>query len=335
MEKGTDVYNFDIKKLLASMVRHKLQYAIVLGTSLLLGIIVSFSLPKSYTAKVMLAPETSTGNSLGGLSSLTSLVGVNMNGMSSDAIYPEIYPEVVGSTKFLVELSSIKVKSADGTISTTLYDYMETKQKSPWWSAMFSFLGKEKHTGKTLNAFNLSKEQSGIINAIGNSISCSVNNSTSVITIKATAQDPLISATLADSVSVRLQKFITDYRTNKARNDVNNIQKLYNEAKARYDKARQLYSSYSDSNNDLILASYKAKQSDLENEMQLQYNIYSQVTTQLQMAKAKVIEKTPVYAVLQPSTVPYRHSAPKKSLVLVAFLFIGFFGYTAYLVFRP
>ena len=335
MEKGTDVYNFDIKKLLASMVRHKLQYAIVLSVSFALGIIVSFSLPKSYTAKVMLAPETSTGNSLGGLSSLASLAGVNMNGMSSDAIYPEIYPEVVGSTKFLVELSSIKVKSADGTISTTLYDYIETKQKAPWWSSMFSFLGKEKHTGKTLNAFNLSQEQSGIINAIGNSISCSVNNSTSVITIKATAQDPLISATLADSVSVRLQKFITDYRTNKARNDVNNIQKLYNEAKARYDKARQLYSSYSDSNNDLILASYKAKQSDLENEMQLQYNIYSQVTTQLQMAKAKVIEKTPVYAVLQPSTVPYRHSAPKKSLVLVAFLFIGFFGYTAYLVFRP
>ena len=335
MEKGTDVYNFDIKKLLASMVRHKLQYAIVLSVSFALGIIVSFSLPKSYTAKVMLAPETSTGNSFGGLSSMASLVGINMNGMSSDAIYPEIYPEVVGSTKFLVELSSIKVKSSDGTISTTLYDYLETKQKTPWWSSMFSFSRKEKHMGKTLNAFNLSQEQSEIINAIGNSISCSVNNSTSVITIKATAQDPLISATLADSVSVRLQKFITDYRTNKARNDVNNIQKLYNEAKARYDKARQLYSSYSDSNSDLILASYKAKQSDLENEMQLQYNIYSQVTTQLQIAKAKVIEKTPVYAVLQPSTVPYRHSAPKKSLVLVAFLLIGFFGYTAYLVFRP
>ncbi len=335
MEKRTDAYNFDVKKLLASMMRHKRQYAIVLSVSLALGLIVSFSLPKSYTAKVMLAPETSTENALGGLSSMASLVGINMNGMSSDAIFPEIYPDVVGSTKFLVELSSIKVKSADGAISTTLYDYMETKQKSPWWSAMFSFLGKEKHTGKNVDAYRLDKDQSGIINAIGGSISCSVNSKTNVITIKATAQDPLISATLADSVSARLQKFITDYRTNKARNDVNNIQKLYNEAKARYDKARQLYSAYSDSNSDLVLASFKAKQTDLENEMQLQYNIFSQVTTQLQMAKAKVIEKTPVYAVLQPSTVPFRHSAPKKSLILAAFLFIGFFGYTAYLVFRP
>lgn len=317
------------------MVSHKLQYAIVFGVSLVLGIIVSFSLPKSYTAKVMLAPETSTENALGGLSSMASLVGLNINGLSSDdAIFPEIYPDVVRSTTFLVKLSAIKVKSADGTISTTLYDYIETKQKLPWWSIIFHFMKKEQGTGKKLNAYQLDKFQSGIIKDISNSISCSVNSNTNVITIKTSAQDPLISATLADSVSTLLQEFITNYRTNKARNDMNNMQKLYKEAKARYDKARQLYSAYSDSNNDLVLASSKSKQDDLENEMQLQYNIYTQVTTQLQMARAKVIEKTPVYAVLQASTVPYRHSFPNKSLVIIAFIFIGIFGYTTYLAFR-
>jgi uncharacterized protein involved in exopolysaccharide biosynthesis len=326
------MYNLDLNRLLASMIYHKRQYVIVIGVSIIVGLIVSFSLPKSYTTKVMLAPETNTENTLGGLSSMASLVGVNVNGMSSDAIFPEIYPDVVSATNFLVDLSNIKVKSMDNTISTTLYDYMETKQKSPWWFSLFSF-GKEKHTGKNLDAHKLNKEQSGIIKAIGASISCSVNGNTSVITIKATAQDPLISATIADSVSARLQKFITDYRTNKARNDLNNIQKLYTEAKSRYDKARQIYCSYADANIDVVLESFKAKQTELENEMQLQYNLYTQATTQLQMAKAKVIEKTPVYAVLQPSTVPYRHSSPKKSLVILAFLFVGLFGYTVYLAF--
>ena len=83
-----------------------------------------------------------------------------------------------------------------------------------------------------------------------------------------------------------------------------------------------------------MLESYKAKESDLENEMQLQYNIYTQLTTQLQMARAKVIEKTPVYAILQPTTVPYRHSSPKKSIIVLAFLFVGCMGYTAYLMLK-
>lgn len=334
MEIKEDLYNFDLKKMVLLIRNHKKQYGIILLVSLVFGIVVSFSIPKSYTTKIMLAPETSTEGALGGsLSSLTSLVGLNMNGMSSDAIFPEIYPDVVRSTSFLVELSTIRVQSADKSISTTLFDYFDNKQKSPWWIEMFSFLGK-KETNKHLNAFMLDKEQSGVIKDISNSITCNVNKDNGVITIKATAQDPLISAVLADSVSVRLQEFITSYRTNKARNDLNNIQKLYVEAKARYDKARQLYSSYADANQDLVLEAFKAKESDLENEMQLQYNIYSQVTAQLQMARAKVIEKTPVYAVLQPATVPYRHSAPKKSLVILAFLFLGSFGYTAYLMFK-
>lgn len=330
-------YNFDFKKIITIALQNKKGYVITFFSSVVLGLIVGFSIPKTYTTKVMLAPESSSESALGGsLSSLTSLVGINMNGMSVDAIFPEIYPDVVRSTTFLVGLSEIHVQSADKKISTTLYDYIANEQKYPWWLYPVElFDGDDEATAKKkLNAYRLDEEQAEVIKAINEFITCSVNKTTGVITITATAQDPLISAVLADSVRVRLQDFITDYRTSKARNDLNNIQKLYREAKANYDKARQKYAAYSDANQDLVLESFKATVNDLENEMQLKYNIYTQLTAQLQMARAKLIEKTPVYAVLQPAVVPYRHSAPKKSLVLLAFVFVGCMGYTVYLMFK-
>ena len=330
-------YNFDFKKIITIALQNKKGYVITFFSSVVLGLIVGFSIPKTYTTKVMLAPESSSESALGGsLSSLTSLVGINMNGMSVDAIFPEIYPDVVRSTTFLVGLSEIHVQSADKKISTTLYDYIANEQKYPWWLYPIELFDgdDEEATKKKLNAYRLDEEQAEVIKAINEFITCSVNKTTGVITITATAQDPLISAVLADSVRVRLQDFITDYRTSKARNDLNNIQKLYREAKANYDKARQKYAAYSDANQDLVLESFKATVNDLENEMQLKYNIYTQLTAQLQMARAKLIEKTPVYAVLQPTVVPYRHSAPKKSLVLLAFVFVGCMGYTVYLMFK-
>ena len=336
--KKGNLKGYDFAMFADMVKKNKKHYLVAFGVSLILGVVVAFSIPKSYMAKTTLAPESSSEGNLGGsLSSLSSLVGLNMNGMNSDAIFPEIYPDVVMASDFLVNLSSIKVCSIDKKIQTSLYDYIENYQKQPWWSSVLGVFGKKKESlkkGEKLNYYHLTTKQSNIIKAIGDAVSCSVDQKTGVITIKATAQDPLIAASLTDSVSTRLQAFITNYRTNKARNDLANIKKLYVEAKRRYDKARQTYASFADANQELVLESYKAKESDLENEMQLQCNIYTQLTTQLQMARAKVIEKTPVYAILQPTTVPYRHSSPKKSIIVLAFLFVGCMGYTAYLMLK-
>lgn len=328
---------YDFKKFLGVALQNKRNYLIVVVASAVLGLIVAFSIPKTYTTKIMLAPESSSDSKLGSLSSMASLVGMNLGGLSSDAIVPEIYPDVVRGTAFLVDLSRMEIHTKDNSVKTTMYDFLENHQKSPWWSAMFSFLKKKKEDSvpaAKLNAHMMTRDQSEVIKMLEESISCSVDQKTGVITLKASAQDPLVSTQLADTLSRRLQDFITDYRTNKARNDEANIKKLYVEAKQRYDKARQVYGHYADANQELTLESFKSKETDLENEMQLQYNIYTQLATQLQMARAKVIEKTPVYAVIQPSTVPYRQSAPKKIIVILGYVFVGLFCYSAYLMLR-
>ena len=146
-------------------------------------------------------------------------------------------------------------------------------------------------------------------------------------------QDPLVCATLADTARVRLQEFIIKYRTNKARIDLDYTKQLYAEAKQNYDNARKSYAVYSDANQELVLESYKAKLENLENEMQLQYNNYQQISQQLQLARAKLQERTPAFTTLQSATVPIKPAGPKR-MIFVAFMMFVTFVVTALYVYK-
>lgn len=151
-----------------------------------------------------------------------------------------------------------------------------------------------------------------------------MDKKTSVITIEVTDQDPLIAASLADTLMNRLQVFITDYRTKKAIRDLDYIRNLYEDAKADYTSARKEYAAFCDANQDVILQEVQSEMEEMENDMQLKYNTYTQLTEQLQMAQAKVQERTPVYTIVQNASVPTKHSNKPKVLILAVFLFIGF-----------
>ena len=154
-----------------------------------------------------------------------------------------------------------------------------------------------------------------------------------MITINVTDQNPVIAATMADSVKNRLQTFITDYRTSKARVDLEYNRKIYKETKARYERARQLYAEYMDANQDVILQTVRQRQTDLENEMQLQYNAYQQVASQLLSAEAKVQEETPAFTTLQSATVPIEKSAPKRGRMCIIFTFLAFLATSVYILY--
>ena len=121
----------------------------------------------------------------------------------------------------------------------------------------------------------------------------------------------------------RPQAFITSYRTKKARNDLAYMERLFMEAKEQYVKARQQYAAFSDANQELVLQSYKTKQDDLENDMQLKYNAYTQVYEQLQLSRAKVQERTPAFTIVQSASVPVKHSNKSKLVVMLLFMFLG------------
>ena len=313
------------------------------GYAVIVGLVIAFSIPKEYTTNVMIAPEASD-NKGGGLSSLASLAGINLNtSTGSDAIYPDLYPDIVSSTPFVTGLFDVPVQDIDGEINTTLYDYMNEYQRAPWWSyivsAPFKVLGwtislfrENEENGGKLNPFQLTKEQTDIAKALSEHIGVSVDKKTGVTTISVTMQEPRISACLTDTVVSRLQSYIIEYRTNKARKDFMFQEKLFERKKKEYERAQENFASFADANKNIILQSYRAEQVRLENEMNLAYQVYTSVAQQLQIAEAKVQDITPVYTIVEPATIPIKASKPSKALILIGVVFLTGMGCVAWIL---
>ena len=323
----------DVKK------HHKLYYK-VLGITFIVSAIITLSIPNYYKCTVMLAPELSGGNkSTSGLASLASSFGVNLGSANSgmDAILPTFYPDLMNSVTFRASLFPIKIHREDEMETMSYYDYLKDGQKAPWWSqatkAVFSlFTATPEVADDKLNTFKLTKEQSAVVETIGKKVVCDVDKKTMVITIDVTDQDPVICAMLADSVKTRLQAFITDYRTSKVRNDLEYNKKIYNEAKARYEKARDAYARFADTHREVSSQSAQTKEADLQNEMQIQQQIFQQIIAQVQQAEMKVQESTPAFTTLQSATVPVLKAGPKRAQMCIIFLFLAFLATTAWIL---
>ena len=321
----------DIIRLLIADKKKLCIYSLTLGV---IGVILAFGTPKIYKSTVTLAPEESGQGFSAGASSLASMIGINLRiGQTGDAIYPEIYPELMRSTKFLVDLFPVKVTTQKTHETYSYQEYLQKHQKkallaypAEWISSAIMKITGEKAEGvsEEPNPFCLTKAEDGIVSAINGKLDCSVDKKTNVITIVVEDQDPLIAATVADSVQVHLQRAITDYRTKKARIDLEYMDTLFAEASEQYTKARKKYASRYDANSNIVLKSVQSQIDDLENDMQLKYNIFTQVAEQRQLAIAKLQERTPAFSVIQGASVPIKHSSRPKVITLAIWMFLGF-----------
>ena len=335
-EQKKDVIDLtEVWKLLKTK---KKVFFIVLPIVFVLSCLYIFPQPRYYRCSVKLAPEATSENMAGGLSSLASQFGVNLGGATQDAIYPLLYPDVVSPNEFAIGLLGINVKSVDGLVNTDYYNYMSKLQKknpitAPVKKVMRSvtklFASKDQpgppSKGAGMSAFRMSKKDSELLDQIKANISCDVDKKTEVITIKVEDQDPLICATMADSVRNHLQTFITKYRTNKARVDVEHYEKLAKQSKREYEYCVREYSAYCDANQDVMLQSFISKRDELENEMQLKFNAYSAMRTQLEAMRAKLQEKTPAFTTIESATVPVKPAGPKRIIFIFGMCFLATF----------
>ncbi len=337
-------------KIFQDLLKHKKLYYKVLPIAFVVAAIYALAQPNYYSCTVKLSPELGAGaKTTGGLASLASSFGVNIGGgggAGADAITPALYPDLMNSTDFKTTLFEVPVtiegdkEKGEKDRTMSYYDYLAKEQKAPWYSKLTPgaliglILGKDEEKEEALDPFRLTKKQSGIVAAINKNVTCDVDKKTMVITISVTDQNPVICATMADTVKTRLQKFITDYRTSKVRVDLEYNRKIYNETKERYEKARQRYVEFADANQDVILQTVRQKQTDLENEMQLQYNAYQQVAAQVLAAEAKVQEETPAFTTLQSATVPVVKAGPKRAQMCLIFVFLAFIVTTGYILYK-
>lgn len=329
----------DFKEIWQVLLSKKKLFFKVWGITFVLACIWIFPQPRYYSAEVSVAPESADTKELGSIASMAASFGVSLGNGSSDAIYPQLYPDLFKSTKFLVGLMDIEVRTKDGQLQTDYYTYLKDYQKENiltlpfhkfrgWVSSLFTKKEGEPATtnGKRFDPFQLSKKTSEILLAVQGNVKCTYSRTTDVVTIKVKDQDPLVCALLADSIKEHLQLFITDYRTKKARVDYDHYKALAAEAKAAYDRARNVYASFSDASTSVAMKSIELKMESMENEMQLKYNIYTALNTRLEAAMAKVQERTPVFTELKNATVPVKPAGPKRMIFVVSMLILATIG---------
>ncbi len=338
--------SIDFGKIFKDLLKRKKLYYKVLPIAFVLAAIYALGLPNYYTCTVTMSPELSTRRSTSSLASLASSFGVNLSSAAAgntEALFPTLYPELMNSVAFQTTLFPVKIHREKDSKMMTYYEYLEKEQKAPWWSEAKSavikgivglFVSEKKKEKTTVDPFKLTKKQMAIVKSMKQRIVCDVDKKTMVITIKVTDQDPLIAATMADSVQHRLQDFITQYRTKKARIDYEYSKKVYKEAKDRYDNARHRYANYADANRMAILESVRSTQNDLNNELQIQFQVYSQASAQMLQAEADVQKDTPAFTLLDPATVPVQKAGPKRAQMCLIFLFLAFLGTTVYILYK-
>lgn len=294
--------------------------------------------PRYYVCEVKLAPEMNGEDVAGSLSSIASSFGFNIGGMAGqDAIYPELYPELFENPEFVVGLYGINVTTKDGSLTADYFTYMKSHQKrNPltfpflWVKQKITSLFESEEnapegTGNgNINPFMMSRKDFLLMQKIMKNISCAVDKKTSVITIDVKDQDPLICATMADSVKSHLQEFIIRYRTSKACEDVVHYQEMRDNAEREYDAAMASYSRFCDAHQNILLQSFQSERDKLEKDLELKQNTLAAMETQLQSAKVKLQEKTPAFTTLKSAMVPVKPAGPKRMLFVIGMMILAF-----------
>ena len=328
----------DLMDLLRKVIGIRKKIYKAAGIGLIIGVIVAISIPKQYTVEVTLSPEMGN-NKGGGLSGLAASFlgsGVSM-GDGTDALNASLSADIVSSTPFLLELSNMKVP-VSGSEEISLSSYLD-EESSPWWSYVIGFPGMVIGGVKSLfiededesifsdkasqGTIELSKKESQKIESLKKKIVASVDKKTSMTSVTATFQDSKVAAVVADSVVKKLQEYIIDYRTSKSKEDCLYLEKLFKERQQEYYEAQRKYADYMDSHDKIILQSVRTEQERLQNDMSLAYQVYSQVAGQLQVARAKVQEEKPVFAVVEPAVVPLKPSGTSRKVYVLAFIFLS------------
>lgn len=322
---------------------------IAAGIAAVLGVVIALTTPRQYTVTVTLAPESgkSGGGSLSGIASMLGMGGFSM-GSDADALNVMLYPNIVSSTPFILDLMDTPVKTMeeeqpDTTLAVYLKEYTKKSLIGTVISLPFKAIGgfislfkaeEPKVSGPvTIDPFQLTKDQAQIAEGIKKLVVATVDKKTGITTVSVTMQDPMVAAMLTDTVLLKLKQHITKYRVSKAEDDCKYWENLNNQRRDEYYAKQKEYAEYVDANKNVVLQSVQIEQERLQNDMNLAYQVYSNVAAQLQMARAKVQEAKPVFVIVEPASVPLQASGTSRAITVIGTIFLIVAGTAVWILF--
>jgi len=346
-EVENDEISIDLLQFGKDLLTYKWNILIISVIFGILGAVYSLTLVNEYTSTVKMLPEIDSkqgGSGLSGLKSLAGLAGVDLGSASgAEAIRPDLYPNILQSTPFLLTVLDQKVYVAKTKKWILIKDLFGKESIKP----TIHFGGdNDKDKEKTekeekipsnaisIEAIQLDKQTDTKISALRSRISAEIDKKSGVITISVKMPDPVAATSIATYTQNYLTNYVTNYRTQKAKADLEFLSKRKQEAKDAYNKALFNLSSYQDQNRNLFLNVARDMEKKLQYEVDVAYNIYNTISTQVEDSKIKVQRQVPVIKILEPAQVPVNKTEPKRSLLTLGFLFFGLIISVVYVFFK-
>ena len=303
----------------------------------LFGIVYALFQPNEFTSTTTFIPQLSSGVKTGGssLSGLASLAGINLGDMESSSEFPpSLYPQVVNGIPFKIDLLSSTINLNGGEI--LVKDYFSNQGGSS-----LNILGTiKKYTiglpSLILGSFNsqdvalskseiytVTEEDQELFKTVSSALSLSINDKEGFITISFTDNDKNIAAQITQIAQTLLQKKIIEFKNQSSKEMLDFATKQYDEKQTSYEKLQDKRAIFVDKNINISSSLFQNKLSRIESEVNISASIVQQLASQVEQAKLQVNKDTPVFTTIQPVTIPFERSAPKRSQIVIVFGFLG------------
>jgi LPS O-antigen subunit length determinant protein (WzzB/FepE family) len=171
---------------------------------------------------------------------------------------------------------------------------------------------------------SVSLEEEKLFKALDRILSLNVNSKEGFVSLSASMGDPVMTASVARGGQEILQKSVIDYKIKSASEVLKFNQTQVDLKKIEFDSLQNKLALFKDSNINIIDSRFVNKLNSLESEFEIVNVVYQELNKQLEQSKLQVSRDTPVFSVIKPVTIPNTRSAPKRSLMVVFYTFIGF-----------
>jgi len=303
------------------------------------GVFVALLSPKEYTATTSMVPQTGKStNKLGGLSSLAAMAGFNLDMASSgEALSPMIYPMIVQSVPFQLELMNTTFTFSEVNHPVSIYEYYTNISKPGILTTVSKYTlglpgllisaikGKSKDVISTEKngPISLTEKQESVRKILDAKVGLTVDAKQGFLTLNASFHEALLSAQVAEQARELLQKYITKFKIDKVADQMAFIEGRYTEKKKEFEKAQERLARFRDQNKNVSSALARTEEDRLQSEFTIAMNVYNELAKQLEQAKIQVKEETPVFSVLQPASVPHKKAKPNRPMILMIWIFLG------------
>ncbi|MGM9512364.1 Wzz/FepE/Etk N-terminal domain-containing protein [Larkinella sp. GY13] len=288
------------------------------------GVVVSLLTQPEYVSEARIMPEISqgTGDVLQKLASVAGFAGLEFGETGGvEAIRPDLYPNVLQSTPFILSLLEQPVPTSDG--GKTSVSAMLTTPDS--WSWLTS---KKKpaplRPNANPNTLQLTQEQQDLLEDIQQRVSAKMDTRSGIITVSARMPDPTAVAAVTQIALDYLTRYVSNYRTEKVRRDLEFYTNRLKEAKRRFELAQYSMFHYNDQHKYMVVQAATMEKQRIEAELTISQVVYTELAKQFEQAKIKVQEQTPVFKVLEPAKIPLKRSSPRRTMLVILYTLVGF-----------